>query len=492
MNKLVVILAFFGTLFVHAQNDTIQSSDSIRVVVDSIAIHPDSIETPLDISNFEPYHNVIQNEKALKQVFEKLYQLEQTKKGKVRIVHIGDSHIQADLFTAIMRMRLQQVFGNGGFGFTFPYSLANTNNSAPVRFTGSGGFASARNLFADSSKPVGISGISLEPKQKNFHIDLLIKDTQYDFTTLKLISPQNQPLFSVSFAKKGTSIQEKVAVKSAVTSTHKVKPGEVLGSIANKYNISIKQLKQANGLKTDFIRDGKILKIPGGKSKVTYKTVTKNAYTYEPIPLEKTNFTNNYFSEIPLDKITIIGNDSIEKFALNGIVLENSNPGVTYSGIGVNGAKAGDYTKFPLFFEQIPALEADLFVISLGTNESFDKQDSQTYYYNLRKLIEGVKTKAPQASIIVTTPPPSKLYRKSYNSYIDGYSQIIQEQAMLDNFAVWNLLDVFGGNKNISLNSRMGLMAKDKVHYSKLGYEKQAELFFGALIQSYELYKSEK
>ena len=189
MNKLIVILAFFGTLFVHAQTDSLATTDSIRVVVDSVVIPPDSIETPLDISNFEPYQNVIQNDKALKQIFEKLYQLEQTKQGKVRIVHIGDSHIQADLFTAVMRMRFHQVFGNGGFGFTFPYSLANTNNSAPLRFTGSGGFSSARNLFADVSRPVGISGIALEPKQKNFHIDLLIKDAQYDFTVLKLISP---------------------------------------------------------------------------------------------------------------------------------------------------------------------------------------------------------------------------------------------------------------------------------------------------------------
>ena len=33
-------------------------------------------------------------------------------------------------------------------------------------------------------------------------------------------------------------------------------------------------------------------------------------------------------------------------------------------------------------------------------------------------------------------------------------------------------------------------MAKDKVHYTKAGYEKQADLFFEAFMQSYELYKS--
>jgi hypothetical protein len=67
---------------------------------------------------------------------------------------------------------MQQIFGNAGFGFTFPYSLANTNNSSPIKFTGSGGFSASRNLYADTSKPVGVSGISFEPKQKTFHIDM--------------------------------------------------------------------------------------------------------------------------------------------------------------------------------------------------------------------------------------------------------------------------------------------------------------------------------
>jgi hypothetical protein len=64
--------------------------------------------------------------------------------------------------------------------------------------------------------------------------------------------------------------------------------------------------------------------------------------------------------------------------------------------------------------------------------------------------------------------------------------------AATEKYAVWDLLEVFGGNKNININSRMGLMAKDKVHYSNAGYEKQGELFFDAFIQSYELFKSEK
>lgn len=459
---------------------------------DSLKVETDSVTTAIDTANFEAFGNVIINDKALANVFEKLYNLEQTQNRKVRMVHIGDSHIQADLYTAKIRKRMQSVFGNAGFGFTFPYSLAGTNNSAPIRFTGSGGFSAARNLYADALKPVGLSGISFEPKQKDFHIDMLVKDAQFDFTKLKVISPKNENIFNVAFAKKSYTTQEKVAVKTPATSSHKVKSGEVLGGIADKYNISLKQLKAANGLKSDNIRDGKILKIPGGKSVTTYKTVSTVKYSYEPIALENTPISNNYTSEKPIDKVTIIGNSTISDFALNGLILENEKPGVTYSAIGVNGAKSGDYNKFPLFLEQLPALEADLYVISLGTNESFDKQDLTTYFRNLKTMIDGIKQKCPEASILVTTSPPSVLHRKYKNSYIEKYAEKIIEMAPIENYAVWNLLDVFGGNKNININSRMGLMAKDKVHYSNAGYEKQGELFFDAFIQSYELYKSEK
>ena len=107
-----------------------------------------------------------------------MYQLEQSKSGKINIVHIGDSHIQADLFTAKIRTQFQKVFGNGGFGFTFPYSVAKTNNSAPIRYSATGNFQSFRNLYADENRPVGLSGFSMEANSDDFAIQLNLKDTQ--------------------------------------------------------------------------------------------------------------------------------------------------------------------------------------------------------------------------------------------------------------------------------------------------------------------------
>ena len=258
------------------------AQDTLLVPIDSVEVDlpvVDSIEVTFT-------GNDIHNPNALLAFYEKMFQLEQSKSGKINIVHIGDSHIQADLFTAKIRTQFQKVYGNGGFGFTFPYSVAKTNNSAPIRYSASGNFQSFRNLYADANRPVGLSGFSMETTSKDFAIQLHIKDAQYYFTKLKVITPQNVNLFDVSVSNKSIVIERKVPKKI----THKVKPGEVLGGIADKYNVSLKALKKANGLKSDMIRDGKVLTIPtkGTQSKTTTKT------EYIPIELQPSLFSNDY------------------------------------------------------------------------------------------------------------------------------------------------------------------------------------------------------
>ncbi len=463
----------------------IKAEDCPKFVDTLQTIVNDSIDqTPIDISNFEPFNNVILNEKSLDSIFEKLYQLELKKDRKVRILHIGDSHIQADFFTGKMRNRLEGVFGNGGFGFTFPYNLAHTNNSSPIKYSGSGGFSTTRNLFADSSKPIGLSGIALESNSSNMHINLKVKDSKYNFKKIKILSPNNQNIFDIA-----TTVETIVTkAETPQTVSHVVLPGEFLGKIAKKYKVSLKSLKKANGLKSDIIKDGISLIIP--KKKVKVNDIYKSQYV--PIDLKPENSCHVYESNTDLTEINILSDKEANGVILNGIIIENENPGVTYSAIGVNGAKYTDYSKFNLFFEQLTATEADFVILSFGTNESYDNQDQEKFYNNMKSMVDGIKNKLPNASLLITTPPPSVHRNKQPNGFVELYKDVIVNHSIQENYAVWDLLNVFGGVKNVYLNSRMGLMAKDKVHYSTLGYEKQGELFFDAFIQSYELYKSKK
>ena len=56
-----------------------------------------------------------------------------------------------------------------------------------------------------------------------------------------------------------------------------------------------------------------------------------------------------------------------------GIELENDSAGVLYHMIGVNGAEYRHYNLSVYFLQQLKYLREDLTIISLGTNESFNK-----------------------------------------------------------------------------------------------------------------------
>jgi hypothetical protein len=73
---------------------------------------------------------------------------------------------------------------------------------------------------------------------------------------------------------------------------------------------------------------------------------------------------------------------------------------------------------------------------------------------------------------------------------VADYAKVIQEKASENSYAVWDMFQAMGGLFNVNRNFSKGYMSKDKVHYSKLGYERQAELFFEALEYNYEQFKS--
>ena len=92
------------------------------------------------------------NVTALYPFFEKLVALDNFHDRKLNIVHIGDSHIQADVMTNIVRGKLQEAFGNGGLGLVFPYSLLKTNGGRNVSFSS--------NIVWNGEKNSDLSGIS--------------------------------------------------------------------------------------------------------------------------------------------------------------------------------------------------------------------------------------------------------------------------------------------------------------------------------------------
>lgn len=428
--------------------------------------------------------NVITNASAMRLLFEKLYLLEEQKAGKINIVHIGDSHIQADLMTNYIRKKLQSRFGNGGAGFTFPHQLARTNGSYNTRFKSNASWKIRRNIYPEEAgMEVGLSGIALQTRE-DFVVELNVKDSEYDFTTIKVITPRNQAQFDLATSSR-TIVLESTEPRKI---THRIKNGEVLGSIANKYNVSIAEIKRANGMKNDRIRAGKTLKIPTGEK--VKRDIKRSEFI--PLALEADSLAHFYNSKTPLDKIYLLPKNGVKEYVLSGLVLENDTPGVVYHSIGVNGAKAADYNKYPLFCKQLPALQPDLVILSFGTNESFDKMPAEEYIQQLNLFIENIRKACPDACVLVMTAPPSLFRRKYPNTIVASYAKATGIQEEEKKHATWDLFTEMGGLYSVPRNAKRNIINTDRVHYTKAGYEKQGQLFSDAFINAYEAFKTNR
>lgn len=83
--------------------------------------------------------------------------------GQVNVVHIGGSHVQADMWSMELRHRMQHMVPGvrAGRGFIFPYNMAKSNNPwwyVPV-YTGN--WTGLRNVVRTDTSTLGIGGISV-------------------------------------------------------------------------------------------------------------------------------------------------------------------------------------------------------------------------------------------------------------------------------------------------------------------------------------------
>lgn len=91
----------------------------------------------------------------------------------VNIVHIGDSHLQADMGTAVTRNRLGQEFHHlRGRGLIIPFKLAGTNQPVDYKVTSPNSFTQSRLLKLPWPTAMGFSGIAIQPNSQNFKLNV--------------------------------------------------------------------------------------------------------------------------------------------------------------------------------------------------------------------------------------------------------------------------------------------------------------------------------
>jgi len=194
--------------------------------------------------------------------------------------------------------------------------------------------------------------------------------------------------------------------------------------------------------------------------------------------------------ETPIDSVNfeLLRLDTMRKdFMLYGFSLENNKPGFYYAGFGVNGAASNSYLKCNLFGEQLETIKPDLVIFSLGVNDTqgkdFTKDD---YIENYDSLITEVRKASPDCAILLTTTTDNYIKRRTANKRPIKAHDAMYELMEKHKAAVWDLYTIMGGYKSIYKWYKVGLAARDRVHFSPKGYAIVGQMMFDAIDKSYK------
>lgn len=174
------------------------------------------------------------------------------------------------------------------------------------------------------------------------------------------------------------------------------------------------------------------------------------------------------------------------RYTLYGLEVQNGDPGIVFSTVGVNGADFGSFLTAPHFLTEIRAIRPDCIVISLGTNDAFALHfDEEQFRQTARELIRRIRMAAPGAPILLTTPPDCNKKRKYDNKTVGLVRKALMRVAAEEDCAVWDLYSIMGGPASMTTWYKAGLASRDKIHFTRAGYELQGELLFRAIREAW-------
>lgn len=181
---------FFGLLFCFFMNSKSSAQNDIYTVLNYPFLRND-----LNKIQFSP------DSSAYDSLFIKLNALIMKGDGNINIVHIGDSHIQADYFSGRMRERIQTFFqgGIGSRGFIFPSKLIHSNNPFNFFVSFTGTWTGCRNVERKNCI-LGLAGASATTTDKYASVYIRLRSQDYpayDFNKVKVFHNMDTSSFDV-------------------------------------------------------------------------------------------------------------------------------------------------------------------------------------------------------------------------------------------------------------------------------------------------------
>jgi hypothetical protein len=405
--KLLFVFFIFNFIMVEAQTNVV--NDSIKLKYKFIKTEQNKLEG--DSSSLFPF-------------FQKLSQLEQLKKQKVVIVHIGDSHLQADHFPGIVRVNLQKQFGNAGRGLIAPFKVGRTNEPSGYKSSSNTRWHARRIVNEKDSLPIGISGLSI--KNDDYRSNLMIttynkEGLDYSFNKITLFHQKGLKNYSFNVCDSLSCFQAAIDAQKDTLTTFtsvKVQPANAVIFTIDANDTLSKKTALIYGLLLENEQAG-----------VLYNNIGINGAEYR-------HYNKNVMLQ---DQMALL------------------NPDLIIISLGTNEAYAPRY-------------------------------NNKEFYDQIDTLINSLKLKNPDAAFILTTPGDSYKRRKYKNPNNLKATNTIIDYCKSHNVVYWNWFQIMGGTGVVNKWAIKGLTSKDKLHLSRKGYEIQGALLHAAILKAFNDY----
>lgn len=347
--------------------------------------------------------------------------LKKTNKKRVHILHIGDSHVQADIFTHETRTLMGGTFGHAGRGMVFPYTTARTHTAADYRSKHTGKWYYARNVERSPELPIGVTGVTSRTYDHQSAFKLSFKEgaIRPEFTRLRILMDRTERSFD-------------------------------LRVITGRDTVFVDVFKNA----IDSLSDQIWVDMPKGSSEYLFELVQNDTL-------------QSYFE---------IYGISIES---------PDNRGLLYTSVGINGAGHYSIMRENKLPQHLTDLKPDAIILDVGANDFYQKgMEQERFKDNLVSVIEMFKTYAPDALIILSNSQDIHRGGYSVRA-CSIFSTMISDVAKSENVAFYDWYRVAGGNQSMKIWKSLHLANRDGVHLTRDGYELKGSLIYQSFGRTY-------
>lgn len=330
--------------------------------------------------------------------------------GKVRILHVGGSHVQGGTWSSRLRNDFLALrYGmDGGRGLVFPFAAGNTNTPASYYSSAFGNWETSRCLRPEHT--MGLAGMEATAKDTSARvvIDLLPRELR--------IMQQRHTFNRVTLMGYGS--REPVLLLSKKDTVWGVFSGGLWRFSLPCY--------------MDWLQIGFV--------------------------------------------------DGAGSYTLEGVYLDKTCPGLTYSEAGINGASTSSWLRCDDWESNLSVVMPDLVLFSIGINDIQGHDFSaEKFTDNYRELIARVRRVNPRCAILFTGINDSSLHHH-VNPHTAAVEDAFRELAGEYGAAFWDMYDVMGGYGSMSVWRDAGLAKEDLVHFTPDGYKLIGDLLFDAIM----------